>query len=206
VIGRASAAEIVVVHSRQVVVDQAERVDHLERRGRGERQRAPPRDRLAGKEAERGTKALPSGDTLRRIARWSVQALEADGRVARARRLDLRRTRSDSAQTGAIATRLRLPSSPSSGLVSVGRTVRGERLDALLGPVEDLRCALQDHSLLELADRFASVSCPSSAVDQALEPAIICSRWSRRPRRRSGSLRCHGAPPSGVSRVSVRPS
>jgi len=62
VVGRLAAAEIVVVHRRQVIVDERIGVDALERRRRAAGHRLPcRRQRRGGGEAERGAHPLAAG-------------------------------------------------------------------------------------------------------------------------------------------------
>ena len=70
VAGRPSAAQRVVVHRGQVVVDQRVGVNELERAGGRQRQRAPlrrrlrrwPRDRFGGREREQRPQPLAAGE------------------------------------------------------------------------------------------------------------------------------------------------
>ena len=51
--------QVIIIHRRQVVVDQAHRVDHLERHGRRHRGLLRPAEHLARREAQHGADALP---------------------------------------------------------------------------------------------------------------------------------------------------
>ena len=62
VAGRDPASQVVIVESRQVVVDQRIRVDHLEAARRGQGGRRLSADRLGGRQAEDRPKAFSSGE------------------------------------------------------------------------------------------------------------------------------------------------
>ncbi len=84
---RAPAPLVVVVHRRQVVVDEREGVDELERRRRGERVVDRASVRLGDGEAEHGPHALASG--LERVAQRLLEPAELGSERERAQiRLD----------------------------------------------------------------------------------------------------------------------
>ena len=62
VTGRAPAAHVVVIHRRQVVVDQRVGVDQLERRGQRQHLVAGHADRGGRRQREHRTDALASGE------------------------------------------------------------------------------------------------------------------------------------------------
>ena len=77
VTGGHPAAQVVVVHGRQVVVHEAVRVDELEGERHGHRLRGVPAGRLGGHEAQQGPHALaPRGEHV-------PGALDEEGRPVR---------------------------------------------------------------------------------------------------------------------------
>ena len=78
--GGLAAPQVVVVHGRQVVVDEAVGVDHLHRAGERHQVLARPAHRLAGREDEHGTDALAAGEEA--VAHGAVDG----GRPGRLRR------------------------------------------------------------------------------------------------------------------------
>ena len=71
--GGLAPAQVVVVHGREVVVDQAVRVDHLGRAGKREHLRALPSDRLARGQREHRSDALSPGEEA--VAHGAVDRL-----------------------------------------------------------------------------------------------------------------------------------
>jgi hypothetical protein len=76
VVGGVAPPEIVVVHGRQVIVDEGIGMDHLHGTGRGKRPRHFPPHRLAGGQHENGTDPLAAGE--HRIAHGFM---EGDGKL-----------------------------------------------------------------------------------------------------------------------------
>lgn len=62
VVGRFTAAEVVVVHAGEVIVDEGHGVDHLDGAGSGHRGGGGSSDELAGGDAEDGAYALATGE------------------------------------------------------------------------------------------------------------------------------------------------
>jgi len=62
VVGRLAAAEVVVVHAGEVIVDEGHGVDHLDGAGSGHRGGGGAAHKLAGGDAENGAHALSAGE------------------------------------------------------------------------------------------------------------------------------------------------
>lgn len=62
VAGGASPAQVVVIDCRQIVVDQGEGLDHLQRAGERQDICRPTSDRLGGSDTEQGPQTLAAGE------------------------------------------------------------------------------------------------------------------------------------------------
>ena len=76
VVGRSAPAKIIIVHGRQVVMDQGIGMNHFHGAGRGNYPFHLPADGFAGRDHEHRADALPSGEN--RIAHRFMQACRQD--------------------------------------------------------------------------------------------------------------------------------
>ena len=163
VAGRLAAAELVVVHRREVVVDQRVGVDHLDRRGERKHLVRGATERLGGREREHRPDALAAGE--QRVAHGlleaggaglggEAQALEIRSRPSPGARPDSPQARSfDSAQrrrswpSDSAAPRARASiSAPSRAAISAQRSTRSAASSASTASARSLSATASSSS------------------------------------------------------------
>ncbi len=182
--GRPAAAQVVVVHRRQVVVHQRVGVDQLDGAGRAHR-----RARAARRASRRWHRRGRGGCACRGRARCSAAPravaagppcrAAATHRV-RARRAAASRSRRSSSGTGHRAARVRgrAYSSASKGSGSASGVFGEQDLDALLGLLQRrLAAARELDATLEVLERFLERQSPCSSVSTtASSSPSACSK------------------------------